>query len=73
MGPHPGTSFLGMALVTEFVDGIRLELGGAKTSMLFVAVRALDFSFPDGMVRGPGGLGPYALVAKIAEIWLRGL
>ena len=72
MGPHPGPSFLGVALVTEFIYGITLELSGAETSMVFVAVRALYFPFPDGVVGGPACLGPYALVAGIAEVWLGG-
>ena len=41
MGPHERTSFLGMALVTKFIDRIRLEQMGAKTSVVFVAIRAL--------------------------------
>ena len=73
MGPHPGTSFFGMALITEFIDGIRLELGGAKTSMVFVAVRAFNFSFPDRMVGGSIFLGPYVFMTEIAEVRLRGL
>ena len=39
MRPHPGASFLGMALVTKFINGIRLDLGGPKASMDFVAIR----------------------------------
>jgi hypothetical protein len=73
MGPHKGASFFGMALITEFIDGIPLELGGAKTSVVFVAVRALNSSFPDRMVGGPALLSPYALMTEIAEVWLRGL
>ena len=71
MGPHERSSLLGVALVTEFIRGIRLELSGAKTSMVFVAIRALDLSFPDRMVGSPGCLGPDALVAGIAEVRLR--
>ncbi len=73
MGPHKGASFLGMAFITKFIDGIPLELGGAKTSVVFVAVRAFHFSFPDRMVRGPILLRPYALMTEIAEVRLRGL
>jgi hypothetical protein len=62
-----------MALITEFIDGIRLELGGAKTSVVFMAVRAFYFSFPDRMVGGPILLGPYALMTEVAEVWLRSL
>jgi hypothetical protein len=62
-----------MALVTKFIDGIPLELGGAKTSMVFMAVRAFYFSFPDRMVGGPIRLGPYALMAEETEVWLGGL
>jgi hypothetical protein len=72
MGPHERTSFLGMALITEFIDGIPLELSGAKASMVFVAVRAFYFPFPDRMVGGSTCLGPYALVAEIAKVWLGG-
>jgi len=71
MGPHPGASLLGVALVTKFINRIRLDLGDPKPSMDFVAIRAPDFSFPDWMMRGPARLGPYALMAKIAEVWLR--
>lgn len=73
MRPHPGTSLIGMALVTKFVDRIPLELGGAKTSMVFVAIRAFDLPLSDRMVGGPILLGPYAFMAEIAEVWLRGL
>ena len=73
MGPHEGASFLGMALITKFIDGIPLEVGGAKTSMMFVAVRAFNFSFPDRVVGGSIFLSPYALMTEIAEVWLRGL
>jgi hypothetical protein len=73
MGPHKGASFLGMALITKFIDRIPLELGGAETSMVFMAVRALDFSFPDRMMGGPTLLSPYTLMTEIAEVWLRGL
>jgi hypothetical protein len=72
MGPHKGASFLGMALITKFIDGIPLELGGAKTSVVFVAVRAFHFSFPDRMVGGPILLRPYALMTENAEIRLGG-
>lgn len=70
MGPHEGASFLGMALVAEFIDGIPLELGGAKASMVFMAVCAFYFSFPDGMVGSPVLLGPYALMAEITKVRL---
>jgi hypothetical protein len=73
MGPHKGAPFLGMALITKFIDGIPLELGGAKTSMGLVAVRAFHFSFPDRMVRGPFLLRPYTLMTEIAEVRLGGL
>ena len=73
VGPHKGASFLGMALVTEFIDGIPLELGGAKTSMVFVAVRAFNFSFSDRMVGGSIFLSPYVFMTEIAEVRLRGL
>ena len=73
MGPHKGASFLGMALITKFIDGIPLELGGTETSMVFVAVRAFYFSFPDRMVGGLTLLRPDALMTEIAEVWLRGL
>jgi hypothetical protein len=73
MGPHERPSFLGMALVTEFVDRTRLDLGGAKTSMVFVAIRAFHFSFPNRMVGSPILLGPDALMAEIAEVRLRSL
>jgi hypothetical protein len=62
-----------MALVTEFIHGICLDLGGAKASVMFVTTRAFQFSFADGMVGGLVLLGPYALVAEIAEVWLGGL
>jgi len=62
-----------MALVTEFVDRTRLDLGGAETSMVFVAIRAFHLSFPNRMVGSPVLLGPDALVAEIAEVWLRSL
>ena len=73
MGPHKGASFLGMALITKFIDRIPLELGGAKTSMVLVAVRAFNFSFPDRMVGGPTLLSPYVLMTEIAKVWLWGL
>ena len=73
MGPHKGASFLGMALITKFIDRIPLEQGGAKTSMVLVAIRAFNFSFPDRMVGGPTLLSPYALMTEIAEVWLWGL
>jgi hypothetical protein len=73
MGPHEGAPFLAVALITEFVDGIPLEQGGAETSMVLVAVRAFDLSFPNRMVGGPALLSPYVLMAEIAEVWLRGL
>ena len=73
MGPHKGASFLGMALITKFIDGIPLELGGAETSMVFVAVRAFDFSFPYRVVGGSIFLSPYVLMTEIAEVRLRGL
>jgi hypothetical protein len=73
MGPHVRTPLLGVALVTEFIHGICFELGGAKASVLFVTTRAFQFSFADGMMGGPVLLGPYALVAEIAEVWLGGL
>ena len=72
MGPHKGASFLGMALIAKFINGIPLNLGGAKTSMVFVAVRAFNFSFPDRMVRRPILLSPYALMTENAEVRLRG-
>ena len=50
MGPHPGASFLGVALVTKFIDGIPLDLGDPKASMDFVTIATLDFSFPDWMM-----------------------
>ncbi len=73
MGPHERSSFFGVALVTELINGISLDLDGAETSMLFVAIRALDFSLSDRMVGGPASLCSCALVAEIAEVWLRGL
>ena len=73
MGPYKGASFLGMALIAKFINGIPLNLGGAKTSMVFVAVRTFNFSFPDRMVGGPALLSPYALMTEIAQVWLRGL
>ena len=73
MGPHKRAPLLRMALVTEFIDGIPLELGGAKTSMGLVAVRTFHFSFPDRMVRGPILLRPYTLMTEIAEFRLGGL
>jgi hypothetical protein len=66
MGPHEGPSFLGMALVTEFVDRTRLDLRGAKTSVVFVAIRAFHFSFPNRMVGSTILLGPDILMAEIA-------
>ena len=72
MGPHPGASLVGMALVTKIVDRIPFQLGRAKTPVVFVAVRAFHFSFPDGMMRRPVFLGANVLVAKIAEVRLRG-
>ena len=62
-----------MALVAKFIDRIRLEQRGAKTSVVFVAIRALQFSFPDRMMGSPILLGSDALVAEIAEVWLRSL
>jgi hypothetical protein len=41
--------------------------------MVFVAIRAFQLSFPDRMVGSPILLGPNALVAEIAEVWLAGL
>ena len=70
MGPHERASLLGMAPVTEFVDGIRLEQGGAKSSMGLVTFRAFQFSFPDGMMGSPVFLGPDAFVARITELRL---
>ena len=66
MGPHERPSFLGMALVTEFVDRTRLDLSGAKTPVVFVAIRALQLPFPDGVVGSPVLLGADALMAEIA-------
>jgi hypothetical protein len=62
-----------MALVTEFVDRTRLDLLCAKPSMVFVAIRAFHFSFPNRMVGGPILLGPDAFVAEIAEVRLGSL
>ena len=73
MGPHKGAPFLAMALITEIIDGISLEQGGAETSMVFMAVRAFYFSLPDRMVGGPALLSPYASMTEIAEVWLRSL
>jgi hypothetical protein len=72
MGPHPRPSFIRMALVAKFGDRIALQLGRAKPSMMFMAVRAFDLSFPDGMVGGPIFLGPDALMTEIAEVRLGG-
>ena len=73
MGPHEGASFVAMALIAKFIDGIPFELGGAKTSVVFVAVGAFNLSFPDRMVGGPVLLSPYVLMAEVAEVRLRGL
>jgi hypothetical protein len=73
MGPHEGASFLGMALVTELIDGIPFELGGTEPSVVLVAPRAFQLAFPDGMVGSPVLLGPDILVAGIAEVRFRGL
>jgi hypothetical protein len=62
-----------MTLITELIDAVPLEQGWAKTSMVFVAIRAFQLSFPDRMVGGPILLGSNALVAEIAEVWLGGL
>jgi len=71
MGPHEGASFFSMTLITEFIDAIPLEQGRAKTPMVFVAIGAFQFSFPNRMVGSAILLGPDALVAEIAEVWLR--
>jgi hypothetical protein len=73
MGPHEGASFFSMTLITKFIDAVPLEQSRAKTSMVFVAIRAFQLSFPDRMVGSPILLGPNALVAEIAEVWLGGL
>jgi len=73
MGPHKRAPLLRMALVTEFIDGIPLELGRAKAPVLFVAVRAFYFSFPDRVVGGPIRLRPYGLMAEETEVRLQGL
>jgi hypothetical protein len=62
-----------MTLITEFIDAVPFEQGRAKTSMVFVAIRAFQLSFPDWMVGSLILLRPNALVAEIAEVWLGGL
>jgi len=73
MGPHEGASFLGMALVTEFVDAIPFKLGGTEPSVVLVTPRAFQLPFPDGMVGGPVLLSADILVAGIAEVRFGGL
>ncbi len=73
MGPHKRPALFGVALVTEFVYRLRLDQRRAEAAVVFVAIRALQFSFADGMVRDLIHLGPNALVAEIAEVRLRGL
>jgi hypothetical protein len=72
MRPHEGASFVGVAPITKLIHGIPLELGGAQTSMVFMAVGALYLSLSDRMVGGPALLSPYGLVTEIAEVRLRG-
>ena len=73
MGPHEGASFFRMALVTEFIDAIPLELLGTEPSVVLVTTRAFHFSLPDGMVGGPIRLRPYGLMAEETKVRLGGL
>ncbi len=71
--PHPGSPFIRMALIAEFVDRIRLELGGAEAAVVLMAIRAFDLSFPEGMVGLPVLLRTDLQMADVAEIRLEGL
>ncbi len=68
--PHPGSPFIRMALIAEFVDRIRLELGGAEAAVVLMAIGALYFSFPNRMMGSPALLSPNVLVTEIAEVGL---
>jgi hypothetical protein len=72
MGPHPGASLVGMALVTKLVDRIPFQLGWAEPPVVFMAAGALHLSLTDRMVGGPVLLGSDALVAEVAEVRLGG-
>jgi len=68
--PEEGSSFFGVALVAEFVCGIRRDHLGLESAMDIMAIRAFHFSFPDRVVRLPVLLGPDALMTDKAKIRL---
>ncbi len=73
MGPHEGTSFFSVAVVTQFVNRIRLDLSRTEAPVVLVAIGAPDLSLPYGMMGGPILLGPDGLMTEIAEVGLGGL
>lgn len=73
MLPHKGASFIGMAPVAEFVDGVAFHHLGPKTAMVVMAVRAFHPSFPDGVMGLFVFLGPDGAMTDVAEFGLKGL
>ena len=68
--PKEGPSFLRVALVAEFIGGVRRDHLRPETAMRFMAVGAFDLSLPDGMVGLLVVLGPDAEMADQAEVRL---
>lgn len=67
---HEGTAFFGVALVTEFVDGIGLQALFAHGSMRIMAIAAGNLAFLDGMVGLSARFGLDIFVAGEAKLSL---
>jgi hypothetical protein len=68
--PEEGPPPFRMALVAEFVCGIRRDHLGAESAMNVMAIRTFYLSFSDRVVRLPVLLGPDVQVTDKAKIRL---
>jgi hypothetical protein len=68
MFPHERPSLIGMACITEFVNGIRFELFVAKGAVNIVAAAAFDQAFFYGMMRLLVCLRPYIMMTSEAQL-----